>query len=86
MATASNPDSDDAMYMCRAENDVDSVDAEAKLTVSGNLLKLVRFAPFCTLNLLNLCSEFPSFDRAFFRFQNLVAESAKCLAFGSHIM
>ncbi|XP_053387197.1 neogenin-like [Mercenaria mercenaria] len=33
LGTSSNPDSDDATYMCRAENDVDSVDAEARLTV-----------------------------------------------------
>lgn len=28
-------DSDDATYTCRAENDVDSTDAEARLTVLG---------------------------------------------------
>lgn len=28
-------DSDDATYTCRAENDVDSADAEARLTVLG---------------------------------------------------
>lgn len=36
LATSGNPDSDDAAYMCRASNDVDSVDAEARLTVLGN--------------------------------------------------
>ena len=34
-ATPTDLDTDEAMYMCRAENDIDSVDAEAKLTVLG---------------------------------------------------
>ncbi|KAL4216343.1 putative aminophospholipid-translocase [Mactra antiquata] len=42
LASDSNPESDDAMYMCRAENDVDSVDAEAQLTVTSKPFFMIQ--------------------------------------------
>ena len=35
--SSSDLESDDAKYMCRAENDMDSVDAEARLSVIGKM-------------------------------------------------
>lgn len=41
-------DNDDATYTCRAENDVDSVDAEARLTVLGITCILILFSLYAT--------------------------------------